>query len=208
VSKLAHPLFFVGTWNIFHFFETRQVTYLLNLICSCNLEPQPTKGHEKMVAEVIALAPALYLLMVASPIITTDIRERRIPNAYVFPAYLITLISLLTASAISGRWLAFWFSFGLFIVGFALLATLNQIGAVGMGDVKLISVMVWGMSWFTLWNGLLILFAPFVLAIASVLIYIRLNKSQPDLAQKLHHFPLAPFIYGAYALSLALTLIY
>jgi leader peptidase (prepilin peptidase)/N-methyltransferase len=156
-----------------------------------------------MVAEVIALAPALYLLMVATPIITTDIRERRIPNAFVLPAYLITLVSLITASTISGRWLAFWFSFGLFIVGFALLATLNTIGLVGMGDVKLISIMLWGMSWFTLWNGLLILFAPLVLAVIYGLIYIRLSNSHTNLS-----LPLAPFIYVAYALSLALTLIY
>jgi leader peptidase (prepilin peptidase)/N-methyltransferase len=205
VSKLTHPLFFVDIWDIFHFFETRQVTYLLNLICSCNLEPQPTKGHEKMVAEVIALAPALYLLMVATPIITTDIKEQRIPNAFVLPAYPITLVSLLTASVISGRWLAFWFSLGLFVVGFALLMTLNAIRSLGMGDVKLISVMVWGMSWFTLWNGLLLLFAPLVLAFLFALILILFKKAY--LLRTLR-IPLAPFIYVPYALSLALTLIY
>jgi prepilin signal peptidase PulO-like enzyme (type II secretory pathway) len=65
--------------------------------------------------------------------------------------------------------------------------------------------MLWGMSWFTLWNGLLLLVAPMVLAflIAGFIILAGKKHLLYDL-----RIPFAPFIYLSYALALALTLIY
>jgi Flp pilus assembly protein protease CpaA len=149
--------------------------------------------------QLIQLIPVVYLLLVSIPVSATDIREYRIPNKYILPAFPLWLVSATTYSAIFGDW---WNSLLLpLLLALALgipLLILNNVGMVGMGDVKLFVIMGLSLSWKSLWVWLLF---PSVLIISTILLLAYVFF----LGRPLHtRSPLAPVTFMVYAITTAI----
>jgi leader peptidase (prepilin peptidase)/N-methyltransferase len=138
-----------------------------------------------------AVLPVLYLLVVALPLARTDLREHRLPNRLTLPglwialsaqtlASLVLAIGFLASGSSAGK-ADLWQSVA--YVGFV-----NQLGALavaaivfaaslaahvwwrlGMGDVKLLTVISLSLGWFSPWLPLLALVVGFAVALVGVL---------------------------------------
>ena len=94
-----------------------------------------------------AIGP-LYLIAIAWPLARIDIREHRLPNRLVLPAFPITLAGQVAADLFT---MDFWRTAGalaLAIVAFGLGLFANRNDSLGMGDVKLIAAMALALGWF------------------------------------------------------------
>jgi leader peptidase (prepilin peptidase)/N-methyltransferase len=111
-----------------------------------------------------ALLGVLYLLAVAAPLTRIDIRERRLPNKYVVPAFAVALVGQAVASALGASLIRLPVAIGLAIVLLALGVAANLRFDFGMGDVKLISAMALSLGWF---DPLLPLLALFLASVAA-----------------------------------------
>lgn len=90
-----------------------------------------------------------YLVITAWPLAKTDILERRLPNKYVLPAFPVTWLGQILAGLTgAGFWNMLWALLaGLVTFGFSLL--INRMGLLGMGDVKLMTVMALALGWYS-----------------------------------------------------------
>jgi leader peptidase (prepilin peptidase) / N-methyltransferase len=125
-----------------------------------------------------------YLVLTAWPLAKTDILERRLPNKYVLPAFPITWIGQILAG-ISG------FGFQNFLIAnliallvFAVSLGINRLGLLGMGDVKLMTVMALALGWYSplypvVAFGLTFLIAGLVALALLALKKIKLGGSMP-----------------------------
>ena len=124
------------------------------------------KPFESLIFTPAALGP-LYLLAVAYPLGRIDVRERRLPNRLVLPAFPVTLLGQLLAwqpQRITQALLVAVVAFGA-----GLLA--NRAGSLGMGDVKLIAAIALALGWFSPFAVLVAVSLSFgfgVLAIAII----------------------------------------
>ncbi len=115
-----------------------------------------------------ALLGVLYLLAVAAPLTTIDIREKRLPNKYVVPAFAVALVGQAVASVLGASLIRIPVAVGMSIVLLALGIAANLNFDFGMGDVKLISAMALSLGWFDPLLPLLALFLASVAATAWV----------------------------------------
>ncbi|NQX29424.1 prepilin peptidase [Microbacteriaceae bacterium VKM Ac-2854] len=131
---------------------------------------------------------ALYLAGVTAPLVDTDVREHRLPNTVVLPAYPIGFAGLLASSE---RLLPLIACGG----ALAVFALLHVIGGLGMGDVKLAGALALSLA--TLGGAPLILglVLPFLLggAVAVVLL----------LAGRRGDIPFGPYLLAGYWLAVA-----
>lgn len=111
-----------------------------------------------------ALLGVLYLLAVAAPLTIIDLRERRLPNKYVVPAFAVALVGQTAASALGASLIRLPVAVGLAIVLLAFGVAANLKFDFGMGDVKLISAMALSLGWF---DPLLPLLALFLASVAA-----------------------------------------
>jgi leader peptidase (prepilin peptidase)/N-methyltransferase len=97
---------------------------------------------------IFASIPLVYLLVVSIPLAVIDIRQKRLPNVLVLPMLGLELLLLPIASAVGGEWnklgSAFLIGLGIFILGMVG----NFYNLLGMGDVKLLTAITIGLSWF------------------------------------------------------------
>ena len=87
------------------------------------------------------------LLLFGIPISVSDIRTRRIPNRYVLPMFVTSEIQLLLSQrALSVRfWSSNFFHLNLFLLSFLVVAiclVANAPRVIGMGDIKLLAVLI------------------------------------------------------------------
>jgi leader peptidase (prepilin peptidase) / N-methyltransferase len=147
-------------------------------------------------ANLIALLPCVYLIAVAVPLSVIDIKQRRLPNRLVLPGIALALIAQALASAVSRGWMSFLVSVALGVAAFLLFWLVNSIGAIGMGDVKLITLIVLCLAWFDwVWAALAIGVA-FVLATILVLIGFTFRRSRIGST-----IPLGPYLLAGFASS-------
>lgn len=93
-----------------------------------------------------------YLVLTAWPLAKTDILERRLPNKFVLPAFPITCLGQLIASILGGNFWNMLWAFITAAVTFVIALGINRFGLLGMGDVKLITVMALALGWYSpLW---------------------------------------------------------
>jgi leader peptidase (prepilin peptidase) / N-methyltransferase len=90
-----------------------------------------------------------YLVLTAWPLAKTDIMERRLPNKYVLPAFPITLTGQLLAGILGAGFTNMLWAFVAGVVTFILALLINRAGLLGMGDVKLMSVMAIALGWYS-----------------------------------------------------------
>jgi leader peptidase (prepilin peptidase)/N-methyltransferase len=101
--------------------------------------------------DIVALIPLAYLAVVAIPLITTDVREHRLPNKFVLPFIAISFLTSIAVAIISGDWIRLLITIG---VAFAILFIgiyLNGRDVVGMGDVKLFVAVALALGSFSIW---------------------------------------------------------
>lgn len=126
--------------------------------------------------EYLALIPALYLLAVAWPLTVIDLREHRLPNRLVLPAFPVALLAQTIATAISVDWARQLYALLIALAVAAVGLGMNYIDALGMGDVKLASAIGLSLGYLNPWLPVLAIGAAFTLAFLVVIILIGLNK--------------------------------
>jgi leader peptidase (prepilin peptidase)/N-methyltransferase len=90
-----------------------------------------------------------YLVLTAWPLAKTDILERRLPNKYVLPAFPITWLGQLLAGVTGAGFVNMLWALLAGVVTFTLSLLINRLGLLGMGDVKLMTVMALALGWFS-----------------------------------------------------------
>ena len=90
-----------------------------------------------------------YLVLTAWPLAKTDILERRLPNKYVLPAFPITWLGQLLAGFAGAGFVNMLWALLAGVVTFTLSLLINRLGLLGMGDVKLMTVMALALGWFS-----------------------------------------------------------
>ena len=145
-------------------------------------------------SELIALIPALYLLVVAWPLTVIDLREHRLPNRLVLPAFPVALLAQLIATIISADWARQLFALLIALLIAAIGLGANYIDALGMGDVKLATVIALTLGYFNPWLPVIAIGIAFVLAFAVVLVLITLGKVKMGSSIPLGPYLLVSFI--------------
>jgi leader peptidase (prepilin peptidase) / N-methyltransferase len=90
-----------------------------------------------------------YLVLTAWPLAKTDILERRLPNKYVLPAFPITWTGQFLAGLFGAGFTNMLWAFIVGVVTFLIALAINRAGLLGMGDVKLMSVMAIALGWYS-----------------------------------------------------------
>jgi len=128
------------------------------------------------ISTLIATVPLVYLLVIATPLITIDLRQHRLPNKFVYPLISLALISNLVSSWISGEWfrfgIAFAVAFGIGILGMVA----NHFDYLGMGDVKLLFGTSLAIAWFSWWLALVAVVATLICGIVFGFVLVSLMK--------------------------------
>jgi leader peptidase (prepilin peptidase)/N-methyltransferase len=115
-----------------------------------------------------------YLVLTAWPLAKTDILERRLPNKYVLPAFPITWLGQLLAGATGAGFVNMLWAHLAGVVTFALSILINRLGLLGMGDVKLMTVMALALGWFSPLLPVVALGLSFLLAgLVAILLLVR-----------------------------------
>ena len=144
--------------------------------------------------ELIALIPALYLLVVAWPLTVIDLREHRLPNRLVLPAFPVAFLAQLIATIISADWArqlsAVLIALAVGVIGLGA----NYIDALGMGDVKLATVIALTLGYLNPWLPVIAIGIAFVLAFAVVIVLITLGKVKIGSSIPLGPYLLVSFI--------------
>lgn len=145
-------------------------------------------------SELIALIPALYLLVVAWPLTVIDLREHRLPNRLVLPAFPVAFLAQLIATIISADWArqlsAVLIALAVGVIGLGA----NYIDTLGMGDVKLATVIALTLGYFNPWLPVIAIGIAFVLAFAVVIVLITLGKVKIGSSIPLGPYLLVSFI--------------
>ena len=140
-------------------------------------------------SEALALIPALYLLAVTWPLAVIDLREHRLPNRLVLPAYPIALLAQLVASMVSMDWVRHFFAvicaLSVLVVGIAA----NYFDVLGMGDVKLAGALALILGYFNLYLPVLAIGIAFVLAFGVIIVLMFKGKVKIGTS-----IPLGPYL--------------
>lgn len=116
-----------------------------------------------------------YLVLTAWPLAKTDILERRLPNKYVLPAFPITWLGQLLAGFSGAGFVNMLWALLAGVVTFGLSLVINRLGLLGMGDVKLMTVMALALGWFSPLLPIIALGLSFLIA-GVVAIWLLLTK--------------------------------
>ena len=170
-------------------------------------------------ALAFATSPIAYLLVVAWPLAKTDLRERRLPNKFTLPGFWLALSAQTMASLLLGfSWLSrgkagwqgdlLWQAFGnqltALLVGtvvFALSVAAHVWWGLGMGDVKLLTVISLSLGWFSPWSPLLAVFLGFAVAVVAVVAGVATGRSKLSSS-----VPLGPYLLVGFVVASALLL--
>ena len=116
-----------------------------------------------------------YLVLTAWPLAKTDILERRLPNKYVLPAFPITWLGQLLAGFAGAGFVNMLWALLAGVVTFGLSLMINRLGLLGMGDVKLMTVMAIALGWFSPLLPIIALGISFLIA-GIVAIWLLMRK--------------------------------
>jgi leader peptidase (prepilin peptidase)/N-methyltransferase len=151
---------------------------------------------------VFELLPVAYLLGVSVPLAITDIREHRLPNKLVLPAFPVALVSWLVIATTLNQWADFFFAIGAGVLLFALGMVANRFGTLGMGDVKLMGVMALIVGWFSWPLALLVPVVALLLVLISIAIRLIRKIGLPA------SLPLGPHLLVSFAFLVGIAIIF
>jgi leader peptidase (prepilin peptidase)/N-methyltransferase len=152
-----------------------------------------------MSAGYLSLVPIALIAALAIPLSITDIREHRLPNRYTYLLIATAIAGTLLASVLEALWVDFAVGIAsgmeTALVGYLL----ARFGAIGMGDVKLLTAMNVCLGWH---SPILILFSLSLgLALASSvsLFGLVMGKLNPRTLIPLGPYLLIGFLVVSYA---------
>lgn len=134
-----------------------------------------------------------YLVLTAWPLAKTDILERRLPNKYVLPAFPITWLGQLLAGVTGAGFVNMLWALLAGVVTFGLSLVINRLGLLGMGDVKLMTVMALALGWFSPLLPIIALGISFL--IAGVVAFWLLLRKKIKLGGSM---PLGPYLIAGF----------
>jgi leader peptidase (prepilin peptidase)/N-methyltransferase len=123
-----------------------------------------------------------------------DLREHRLPNRLVLPAFPVAFLAQLIATIISADWARQLFALLVALAVAAIGLGANYIDALGMGDVKLATVIALTLGYFNPWLPVIAIGIAFVLAFAVVIVLITLGKVKIGSSIPLGPYLLVSFI--------------
>lgn len=153
-----------------------------------------------LIAQCFAFAGIAYLLAISWPLARIDIREHRLPNRLVLPAFPIAIAGQLIASVILNQWINFGLALAAALIAFVIGLAANHWASLGMGDVKLISAIALAMGWFSFMGPLLAVALAFIIASLVVLVLIGLGRSSLKSS-----IALGPYLLVGFVLTQMLT---
>jgi leader peptidase (prepilin peptidase)/N-methyltransferase len=152
------------------------------------------------ITNLFALSGTVYLVAVAFRLSLIDVREHRLPNRLVLPAFPIALAGQLTASAFGGAWLNLLVGLACCLLALLIGLAANRWATLGMGDVKLIGAISLSLGWFNFLAPLVAVVLAFVIACAVVLVMFALQKTTLSSS-----FALGPYLLVGFVLTQILT---
>ena len=147
-------------------------------------------------ANLAALIGPTYLLAVAVPLSVIDVRQRRLPNRLVLPGLPIALVGQIAGCVLGMDWTAMAVAVGWMLGGFAIGFGFNRLNALGMGDVKLISLICLNLGWFGWQWPLAALTVAFGAATALVLLFFATGRYRLSST-----IPLGPYLLTGFLTS-------
>lgn len=151
-----------------------------------------------MDSSIFAWIGPIYLLAVAWPLTRIDLRERRLPNRLVVPAFPIALIGQFLAAVMSGAWLSLGIALACGFGAFAVGLLVNHFANLGMGDVKLIAAITLALAWFNPISPFIALLLGF--AVATVVVVAMLIRRKIKMGSTV---ALGPYLLVGFVLALA-----
>lgn len=151
-----------------------------------------------MTADLFAWLGPIYLLAVAWPLTRIDLRERRLPNRLVIPAFPITLFGQLSAALMGGNWMSIGIALACGLGAFVVGLLVNHFANLGMGDVKLIAAITLALAWFNPLSPFIALLLGF--AVATVVVVAMLIRRNIKMGSTV---ALGPYLLVGFALALA-----
>jgi len=121
------------------------------------------------------LGPA-YLIAVAIPLSIIDVKQRRLPNNLVLPGVPVAFLGQLFGWFLGAPWQSLVYSIAWMFGGFAIAFMFNWLNALGMGDVKLISLICLNLGWFGWQWPLTALTVAFTTATLLVLLFFATGR--------------------------------
>ena len=152
------------------------------------------------VAVGFAMLPIAYLFAVAWPLARTDLRERRLPNKLTLPGLGVALVAQTVASCLVG----FSNQIGALVVAvilFGLSLAAHVWWSLGMGDVKLLTLMSLSLAWFSPWSPLLALLVGLAAAVIAVALGLIAGRTKLNSS-----LPLGPYLLAGFVVASALLL--
>ena len=154
-------------------------------------------SHDFSPGSLSASAGAIYLVLVSIPLAITDARLRRLPNRLVLPGGAVALTGQLVAcTAFGGSWWRLMLALGVAAAVFGLGVWLAGSGALGMGDVKLLTVLALSLGWFSVWALAVVVSAGFGLGVAHAVV-----MRQSQTRSKQQGIPLGTHLMASYLVS-------
>ncbi len=154
----------------------------------------------EFLANSFALTGTIYLVAVTWPLSRIDVREHRLPNRLVLPAFPIAIVGQAMASAISNQWINLATALAAALIAFGVGLAANRWASLGMGDVKLISATSLCLGWFSFIAPLIAILLAFVLASVVVLVLLAMRKTTLS-----NSLALGPYLLAGFALTQILT---
>ena len=141
-----------------------------------------------------------YLVLTAWPLAKTDILERRLPNKYVLPAFPITWLGQIVAGVLGAGFLNMLWALIAGAITFAISLVINRMGLLGMGDVKLMTVMSLALGWYSPQLPIIALGLSFLIAglVAIILLAARRIKLGGSM-------PLGPYLIAGFLGAITLA---
>ena len=141
-----------------------------------------------------------YLVLTAWPLAKTDILERRLPNKYVLPAFPITWLGQIVAGVLGAGFLNMLWALIAGAITFAISLVINRMGLLGMGDVKLMTVMSLALGWYSPLLPIIALGLSFLIAglVAIILLAARRIKLGGSM-------PLGPYLIAGFLGAITLA---
>ena len=154
------------------------------------------------ILSVWAVPVYAYFIWLSVVLSLIDLRELRLPNKYVYPAYVFVLAGLLLPAIFANQWQAFAAAMLCGLVGFALFMLLHVIysAGLGMGDVKLAGIIGMITGWVSWGTALVALMLAFFLSALVSIVLLATRKATMKSA-----LPFGPFMLGGAIFAVALT---
>jgi leader peptidase (prepilin peptidase)/N-methyltransferase len=157
-------------------------------------------NSDLQITNLFALSGTVYLIAVAYRLSIIDIREHRLPNRLVLPAFPIALGGQLIACALGGDWFNLLAALACSVLAILFGLAANRWVTLGMGDVKLIAAISLSLGWFSFLAPLIAVVLAFVIACAVVLVMVALRKTTLGSS-----FALGPYLLVGFVVTQMLT---